>query len=35
MRFDESPRPTRVRLIKLRLVEEGLHRRVYFLAQNS
>ena len=25
VRFDESPRPTRVRLIKLGLVEEGLH----------
>jgi hypothetical protein len=25
MRFDESPRPTRVRLIKLGLVKEGLH----------
>ena len=35
MRFDDRPRSRRVWLIQLGLVEEGLHRRVYFLAQNS
>jgi hypothetical protein len=35
MRFDDRPRPRRMRLLKLGLVKEGLHRRGYFLAQNS
>jgi hypothetical protein len=26
MRFDDRPRPARVRLIKLRLIKSGLHR---------
>jgi len=35
MRFDDRSRTAWMRLIKLGLVEEGLHRRAYFLAQNS
>ena len=34
MRFNYRSRPARMRLVKFRLVEEGLHGRAYFLAQN-
>jgi hypothetical protein len=35
MRLSDRSRAAWMRLIKLGLMEEGLHRRAYFLAQDS